>query len=106
VWSNRGAANVGGPPTLVGRTLLQSFSESGAILVNAMHAFDVVNGRELWRKGYGPRPLDTGPGVVYLDMTCFPLQLDNYVPLGVGTVDLATDSLRHEYYYKPDVPRN
>jgi streptogramin lyase len=106
VWSNRGAENTAGPPTLVGRTLLQSFSESGAISVNAMHAFDVVTGRELWRKGYGPRPLGTGPGVVYLDTTWFPLQLDSYVPLGVGTVDLATGTLRHEYYYKPDVARN
>jgi hypothetical protein len=105
-WSNRGAASVGGPPTLIGSTLLQSFSESGAILVNAMHAFDVVTGRELWRAGYGPRPLGTGPGVVYLDTTWFPLQLDNYAPLAVGTADLATGAMRHEFYYKPDLARN
>ena len=107
LWSNAGNANVGRPPpALVGATLLQSFWESGAILVNAMHAFDVVTGRELWRRGYGPRPLGTGPGVVYLDTTWFPLQLDDYVPLGVGTVDLATGTLLREYYYKPDRARN
>jgi PQQ-like domain len=106
LWSNRGAASVGGPPALIGSTLLQSFSESGAILVNAMHAFDVVTGRELWRAGYGPRPLGTGPGVVYLDTTWFPLQLDSYAPLAVGTADLATGAMRHEFYYKPDLARN
>ena len=79
LWSNAGTSSVGGPPTLVGATLLQSFSESGAISLNAMHAFDVVTGRELWRTGLGPRPLGTGPGVVYLDTTWFPLQLDDYV---------------------------
>ncbi len=85
---------------------MQSFSEGGAILVNAMHAFDVATGRELWRSGYGPVPLGTGPGVVYLDTTWFPLQLDNYVPLRVGTVDLATGALLHEYSYAPDRARN
>ncbi len=106
IWVNRGTAAPGGPPEQIGGTLLQSFSESGAILVNAMHAFDVATGRELWRMGQGPRPLGTAADAVYLDTTWFPMQLDNYVPLGVGTVDLASGTLRHELYYKPDPARN
>jgi outer membrane protein assembly factor BamB len=106
LWANRGTAFPGGPPEQIGGTLLQSFSESGAILVNAMHAFDVATGRELWRTGYGPSPLGTAADAVYLDTTWFPMQLDDYVPLGVGTVDLVSGTLRHEFYYKPDPARN
>ena len=106
LWSVPGTANVGGPPTLIGKTLLQSFSESGAILVNAMHAFDVTTGRELWRRGYGPLPLGTASRAVYLDTTWFPMQLDTFSPLCVGSVDLATGALLHEYCYHPDRARN
>ncbi|MDP9024939.1 MAG: PQQ-binding-like beta-propeller repeat protein, partial [Candidatus Eremiobacteraeota bacterium] len=54
MWESLGVGGIGGPPVLVGTTLLQSFSESGAILINAMHGFDVVTGRERWAHGYGP----------------------------------------------------
>ncbi|MDB5039856.1 MAG: Virginiamycin lyase [Candidatus Eremiobacteraeota bacterium] len=106
MWENRGTAGLGGPPTLVGSTLLQSFSESGAITVNGMHGFEVVNGRERWRTGYGPEPLGTAANVVYLDSTWFPQQLDNYFPLAVTTVDLRTGARLREYGYKPDPSRN
>ncbi|MDB5092101.1 MAG: putative antibiotic hydrolase [Candidatus Eremiobacteraeota bacterium] len=105
-WESRGASGLGGTPTLVGSTLLQSFSESGAILVNAMHGFDVATGRERWRTGYGPEPLGTARDVVYLDSTWFPRQSDNYFPIAITTVDLRTGAPLHEFGYKPDPTRN
>ena len=36
MWESVGAGGIGGPPVLVGTTLLQSFSESGAITINAI----------------------------------------------------------------------
>ena len=106
LWESRGTAGLGGPPTLAGTTLLQSFSESGAILVNRMHGFDVATGRERWSQGYGPAPLGVADNLVYLDSTWFPMQSDNYFPLAVTTLDATTGAALHEYGYKPDRARN
>jgi hypothetical protein len=106
MWESLGAGGIGGSPTVIGTTLLQSFSESGAITVNAMHGFDVVTGRERWAAGYGPAPLGAAGNLVYLDSTWFPMQLDFYFPLAVTTLDVTTGRALHEYGYKPDPGRN
>ncbi|HEV2741451.1 MAG TPA: PQQ-binding-like beta-propeller repeat protein [Candidatus Elarobacter sp.] len=106
MWESLGTGGIGGPPALVGTTLLQSFSQSGAILVNAMHGFDVVTGRERWAHGYGPAPLGVAGNLLYLDSTWFPVQLDAYFPLAVTTLDVTTGTVLHEYGYKPDAARN
>ncbi len=106
IWERLGTGGLGGPPTLVGTTLLQSFSESGAITINAMHGFDVVTGRERWAHGYGPAPLGVAGNLIYLDSTWFPVQLDAYFPLAVMTLDVTTGTVLHEYGYKPDAARN
>ena len=106
IWESLGTGSIGGPPTLIGTTLLQSFSESGAITINAMHGLDVVTGRERWARGYGPAPLGVAGNLIYLDSTWFPVQLDSYFPLAVTTVDVTTGTALHEYGYKPDPARN
>ena len=106
MWESLGAGGIGGPPVLVGTTLLQSFNESGAITINAMHGFDVVTGRERWAHGYGPAPLGVAGNLIYLDSTWFPVQLDAYFPLAVTTLDATSGTALHEYGYKPDPARN
>ena len=106
IWESLGTGGVGGQPALVGTTLLQSFSESGAITINAMHGFDVVTGRERWARGYGPAPLGVAGNLIYLDSTWFPVQLDAYFPLAVMTLDVTTGTALHGYGYKPDAARN
>jgi hypothetical protein len=106
MWESLGVGGISAAPVLVGTTLLQSFNESGAILINAMHGFDVVTGRERWAHGYGPAPLGVAGNFIYLDSTWFPMQGDNYFPLAVTTLDATTGTALHEYSYKPDKARN
>src|ERR1700681_4900888 len=106
MWESLGTGGISSPPVLVGTTLLQSFSESGAITINAMHGFDVVTGRERWAHGYGPAPLGVAGNLIYLDSTWFPMHLDAYFPLAVTTLDATTGTALHEYGYKPDKARN
>ncbi|HWT05853.1 MAG TPA: PQQ-binding-like beta-propeller repeat protein [Xanthomonadales bacterium] len=106
MWESLGTGGISSPPVLVGTTLLQSFSESGAITINAMHGFDVVTGRDRWARGFGPAPLGVAGNLIYLDSTWFPVQLDAYFPLAVTTLDATTGTALHEYGYKPDPARN
>jgi PQQ-like domain len=106
LWRVFGAPGGSDAPHRIGTTLLQSFGESGAISVDAMHAFDVRTGREVWHRAWGPAPLGVGDGVVYLDHTWFPAQLDSYVPLTVATVAIGTGAVLHEFTYRPDPARN
>jgi hypothetical protein len=106
MWESLGTGGIGGPPVLVGTTLLQSFSESGAILINAMHRFDVVTGRERRGARVRTRAARVAGNLIYLDSTWFPVQLDAYFPLAVTTLDATSGTALHEYGYKPDPARN
>ncbi len=106
-WETLGGGEGGGASAVrAGSVLLQDFADSGAITVDDMYAFDAVHGRPLWHAGYGPHPLGFAPGVVYLDATWFPLQLDEYHPLEVETVDLRRGTVLHHFSYAPDPERN
>lgn len=107
VWSTLGGVQaIQGARKLVGTVLLQQSFDSGAILVGSLYALDVRNGRARWARQSNRPPLGFAGGTVYLDSTWFPMQLDNYVPLSVSHVDIATGNVLSAQTHAPDPDRN
>lgn len=107
LWRTLGGGDaLTGAPVVKGNVLLQSFENDGAILEGVMYAFNVANGDNLWSHLSAGSPIGYVTGAVYLNSTWFPMQLDNYIPLTVDRVSLATGKTLDSYTYKPDPERN
>jgi streptogramin lyase len=97
-----GGCGTDGPPRLLKATLLQAFCDSGAILVRNLYAFDVRTGRTRWVHRANRETLGVAGDTIYIDSTWFPMQLDNYIPLTVARLDVATGATVDEITYAPD----
>ena len=105
IWRTLGAGGgIGQPPVLVGTTLLQDFTDSGATMVNSIYAFDVRDGHVRWTKSNGPHPIGYGDGIIYVDTTWCGSMQSCFHSLDVDAVDLATGKSRtHVSYVLDDV---
>lgn len=106
IWETPGGGqHVSEKPLLVGTTLLQPFSDSGALTVTDVYAFDVRTGHARWMR-FANSLLTVSKETAYIDSTWFPEQLDNYVPLSVAHVDITRGTVLDEQTYTPDPDRN
>jgi hypothetical protein len=107
LWkSYGGGAQVNGPPLMRNGVLLQPFVDDGAILENVLYAFDPKTGHALWRSYAMNAPIGYRRNIAYVDATWFPEQTENYVPLTVEALDVATGKRIDSYTYAPDPQRN
>lgn len=107
VWGTYGGGmQIAGEPQIHDGMLLQLFVNDGAIIEDALYAFDPANGHAKWNAFANAEPLGFAGRVVYVDSTWFPTQLDNYVPLSVAALDVRTGKKIDEYTYAPDPEQN
>lgn len=107
LWkSYGGGTQVNGAPVMHDGMLLQPYVDDGAILENALYAFDPSNGHARWRWYAMNTPIGYRGSVSYVDATWFPEQLDNYVPLTVEALDTASGKRLDSYTYAPDPQQN
>jgi hypothetical protein len=105
IWRTLGAGGgIGQPPVLVGTTLLQDFTDSGATLVNSIYAFDIRDGHVRWAISNGPHPIGYGDGIIYVNTTWCGSMQSCFHSLDVDAVDLTTGKSRtHVSYLLDDV---
>lgn len=106
LWSSGGGAlGIIGPAFAEGSTVMQPFQDSSGKSVDVIYAFDKHSGRQLWWLEAESDPLGFGRGTVYLNTMVWP-NPDSYEPLAIGTVNVTTGKILHEYVYAPDPARN
>ena len=107
LWGTYGGGmQIAGPPQIRSGVLLQLFLDDGAILEDALYAFDPANGHVEWNTFSNTQPLGFRGNVVYVDSTSFRDQLDGYVPLTVSAIDMRTGKTLDEFTYAPDPLEN
>ena len=107
IWATLGGGQgLSGTPFLIGTTLLQPFSDSGAIIVGNLYAFDVRTGHVRWVQRSQGAPLGIVGDTIYVDGTWFPAQLDYYVPLTVARIDTSRGAILDGQTYRPEPDRN
>ena len=107
LWATLGGGQgLSGTPLLIGPTLLQPFTDSGAIIVGNLYAFDVRTGHVRWVQSSQGPPLGVVGAAVYVNATWFPAQLDNYVPLTVARIDTSRGAVLDAQTYRPEPGRN
>jgi len=103
-WETLGGGwRLGETPTQHGSVLLQDFTDSGALTLNVVYAFDVRTGHARYIAGYGL--LHATNDVGYADATWFPRQADFYSPLTIVTFRLTDGATLQESNYAPDPAR-
>jgi hypothetical protein len=90
---------------VVGQTLLVHTWEPGATMAGFEYAYDVRDGRALWKTRAYALLGEVANGAIALDATWAPASIAGYAPLQVSVVALATGVVRERHAYAPDPRR-
>ncbi|HCJ79392.1 MAG TPA: hypothetical protein DHV84_05305 [Desulfotomaculum sp.] len=86
----------GSAPIVLGKVVLQRYTETGAITHETLYAFDRVHGKELWYKGFASLPLALRDNTLYIEYTWFHVDQENIVTL--KALDLFTGTVLKSVY--------
>jgi hypothetical protein len=89
----------------VGTTLLAHTVEHGATTTGFEYAYDLRDGRALWKMQAYAFLGNLAHDAIALDTTWAPASLAGYAPLHVSVVALATGAVREAHAYAPDPKR-
>ncbi|HEY0798745.1 MAG TPA: PQQ-binding-like beta-propeller repeat protein [Candidatus Baltobacteraceae bacterium] len=107
LWSSHGGGmSIEGAPISRDGLLLQSFTDSGAIMLDRLYALDVKTGQVVWAHNAQGLPLGYRAEIAYLNATWFPEQMDGYVPMTIDAVDISNGKTIDSFTYAPDAKEN